>query len=460
LNLFNPPRIRLRLIGPAMLLIVAGTMIPAGLRHPSLSYINNAFNLDDVINNMVLYLPLGIALGGSSLLRAFLVGLSLSTGAEILQLGFVDRIPSFADIASNTGGAVAGYLAAKVLFRHRIRQPLTLKLNRAFTAAAIFIALLGTGSLVHPLMASDFSNWSPAFQLAAGNEVTGNRPWSGTISELCIYPFAMSAEQVEQLANPSSDSIARFGTPIAGPMKPDPAKLEHGSPLLSSQENLRLYNALVAKNQMTLLVWLRPNNLEQTGPARIVTYSQDWMYRNFTLAQIRNTLTFRLRTPASGLNGTNPALYTGPVLLLDRTSFVAAVYDGRVSSLYVDGKLAAHANLGAQRPRLPHKILPWLPGSLPIREIELCGAEVILSGLFSVGIFALCGVPRRRFHRYLLGGVAGSAIGVLVWVFAVSESGLGIRILLECVGAGLFISTSVSEDTGTSEIPLQPAPSA
>ena len=69
-----------------MLLIVAGTMIPAGLRHPSLSFINNAFNLDDVINNMALYLPLGIALSGSSLLRAFLVGLSLSTGAEILQL--------------------------------------------------------------------------------------------------------------------------------------------------------------------------------------------------------------------------------------------------------------------------------------------------------------------------------------------------------------------------------------
>lgn len=445
-----------------MLLIVAGTMIPAGLRHPSLSYINNAFNLDDVINNMVLYLPLGIALGGSSLLRAFLVGLSLSTGAEILQLGFVDRIPSFVDIASNTGGAVAGYLAAKVLFRHRVRRPLTLKLNRAFTAAAIFIALLGTGSLVHPLMASDFSNWSPSFQLAAGNELTGKRPWSGTISELCIYPFAMSAEQIGQLANPAAgaNSITRFGTPVVGPMKPDEAKLKRGSPLLSSQENLRLYNALVTRNQMTLLVWMHPENLEQTGPARIVTYSQDWMYRNFALAQIRNTLTFRLRTPASGLNGTNPALYTGPVLSLDRTSFVAAVYDGHISSLYVNGKLAAHTNLGAQRPRLPHLILPWLPGSLPIREIELCGAEVILSGLFSVGIFALWGVPRRPLHRYLLGAAAGSAIGAIVWAFAVSEPGLGIRILLECVGAGLFISTSVAEETRASEIPLRPARSA
>jgi hypothetical protein len=450
LNLFKPPRIRLQLLTPAILLIVAGTMIPTGLRHPSLSYIDNQFNLDDVINNMFLYLPLGIALGGFSLLRAFLLGLSFSTGAEILQLGYVDRIPSFVDIASNTGGAVAGYLAAKPFFRNRGGQPACLRLNRTFAAAAIPIALLGTASLVHPLMPSDFSNWSPSFRLAAGNELTGNRPWSGTISELSIYPFAMSSEQIEQLAHPAagSNATALFGAPAAGPIKPEGEKLKHGRPLLSNEENLQLYNALVTKNQMTLLVWLRPENLEQTGPARIVTYSQDSRSRNFTLAQMRNTLTFRLRTPASGLNGTEPALYSGPVLSLDHTSLVAAVYDGRISSLYVDGKLAAHTDLGAHRPRLPHRILSFLPGSLPIHQIELCGAEIILSGLFSVGIFALCGVPLRPLHRYLLGAAAGTAIGAIVWTFAVTEPGLGIRILLECIAAGLVISTSVAKETG------------
>jgi Concanavalin A-like lectin/glucanases superfamily/VanZ like family len=450
LNLFKSPRIRLQLLGPAILLIVAGTMIPTGLRHPSFSYIDNGFNLDDFVNNMFLYLPLGIALGGSSLLRAFLFGLAFSTGAEALQLGYVDRIPSFVDIASNTSGAVAGYFVAKLFFRNRGAQLTCLTLNRAFATTAIPIALLGTASLVHPLMPSDFSNWSPSFQLAAGNEVTGNRPWSGTISEFSVYPFAMSGEQIQQLARPAagSDATTPFGAPVAGPIKPEEEKLKYGLPLLSSQENLRLYNALVRKNQMTLLVWLRPDNLEQTGPARIVTYSQDWRLRNFTLAQMRNTLTFRLRTPASGLNGTEPALYSGPVLSLDHTSFVAAVYDGRISSLYVDGKLAAHTDLGAHRPRLPHRIWSWLPGSLPIHQIELCGAEIILSGLFSVGIFALWGVPRRPLHRYLLGAAAGTAIGAIVWAFAVSEPGLGTRILLESLAAGLFISTSITEETG------------
>jgi hypothetical protein len=429
-------------------------MIPTGLRHPSLSYIDNQFSLDDFINNMFLYLPLGIAIGGTSLLRAFLVGLAVSTGAEMLQLGYVDRIPSFVDIASNTGGAVAGYFVAKLFFRDRGRNLTRLRLNRSFAAAAIPLALLGTASLVHPLMASDFSNWSSSFQLAAGNEVSGDRPWSGTISELSIYPFAMSAEQIQQLARPGArpNATAMFGAPVAGPMKPQEEKLKHGRPLLSRQEDLGLYNALVATHRMTLLVWMRPDNLEQTGPARIVTYSQDWRYRNFTLAQMRNTLTFRLRTPASGLNGTEPSLYSGPVLSLDHESFVAAVYDGRVSRLYVDGKLAAHTDLGAHRPRLPHRILSWLPGSLPIHQIELCGAEIILSALFSVGIFGLFGVPRRLLLRCLLGAAAGSAIGVIVWVFAVSAPGLGIRILLECVAAGLFTSTSIAEETVSNKV--------
>src|SRR5207302_4011473 len=112
LNPFRPPRLRLRLLLPSIALIVAGTMVPTELRHPSLAYIDNTFTADDFVSNLVLYLPLGVALSGSSLIRAFLVGLSLSTSGEVLQLGYVGRVPSFFDIAANTCGAVGGYLAA------------------------------------------------------------------------------------------------------------------------------------------------------------------------------------------------------------------------------------------------------------------------------------------------------------------------------------------------------------
>jgi len=446
-NLSRLPRLRLRLLLPAIALIVAATMIPTGLRHPSLAFVEDQFSPSDVINNLILYMPLGIALSGTSLIRAFLFGLSLSTCAELLQLGYIDRVPSFVDIAGNTCGALAGYLTAKP-FLKRAAGPRSLVLYRAVAVAAIPIAILGTLAILPHHTMSDFSNWDPAFHVAIGNELTQDRPWSGTVSEFAIYPVAMTPQQINELAGQAASSGTDRITgkvspvaPVVERMHPEGSTTRLG--LLSRQEELQLYDTLVSRNQLTLVVLMRTNNLEQTGPARIVTYSQDEFSRNFTLAQIRNTLTFRLRTPNSGLNGANPALYSGPVLKLNTPTFVAAVYDGRYSSLYVDGKRVARADLGAKRPRLPRRILSWFPGSLPIREVELGGAEILLSGLCAIGIFALCGIPRRPLNRFFLGALAGAAIGAIVWVFGISELRLGMRIFMECVAAGLVISASM-----------------
>ncbi len=276
-------------------------MIPTGLRHPSLRFIDNAFRPSDVLNNLILYMPLGIALGGTSFLRALLYGLGLSTGAELLQLGYIDRTPSFTDIASNTAGAVIGYLAARAFLSTQAKGPRFVGLPRPVAALAIPIAILGTLALLHNRPPSDFSNWNPGFQLAVGNELSGDRPWTGTISELAIYPFAMSPAQINDFVHQSRDSTAveepPGQAPIVGPLQATDLSTHFGRPLLSPQDELRLYDTLTTSNQLTLLVAMRTSNLEQTGPARIVTYSRDGWGRNFTLGQIRNTLTFRLRTP-------------------------------------------------------------------------------------------------------------------------------------------------------------------
>ena len=132
---------------------------------------------------------------------------------------------------------------------------------------------------------------------------------------------------------------------------------------------------------------------------------------------------------------------------------MAEVYDGRVSTLYVDGKCVGQVDLGAKRPRLPKRISAWLPGSLPIREMELGGAQILFSGLLSLGILALVGIPRRPSTRLFAGAMAGAAIGGTTWVFGVSEPSLGIRILLECVAAGLVIVASVEADTAAPPAP-------
>jgi hypothetical protein len=340
---------------------------------------------------------------------------------------------------------LAGYLVAMVWLRATGFDPKSLRIPRLIAAAGIPLAILGAILLVDHPTRSDFSNWSPTFHLAIGNEPTGDRPWDGTISAFQIYPFAMAPSQIDDLARQAARAD-KPALPSGGLIPPTTSPPGYGRSLLSSDQEVRFHDALVRQQQLTLLVFLQTNNVEQSGVARIITYSQDPGNRNFTLGQIHDTLTFRLRTPSSDANGTNPALYSGPVLSLNHPAFVAAVYDGRISRLYVDGKLVAHADLGAKRPRLPRRIFAWLPREIPIREIELGASEALLSGLFSLGIFALAGVPRRLSIRLFAGAAAGFAIGAGIWICGISELRLGMRILLECVGAGLVIAASVETE--------------
>jgi hypothetical protein len=79
--------------------------------------------------------------------------------------------------------------------------------------------------------------------------------------------------------------------------------------------------------------------------------------------------------------------------------------------------------------------------------MELGAAQMLFSGLLSLGILASVGIPRRLSTRLVTGAMAGVAIGGTTWVFGVSQPSLGIRILLECVAAGLVTMASVEADT-------------
>ena len=403
--------LRLRLLLPSIALIVVTTMIPAGLRHLSLQSIAYSYDPTDFVNNILLYLPLGIALGGWSLLRALVCGVSLSTFAELLQIGFVDRIPSPVDVLSNTLGIVLGYLAGKAILRATHHDPRALPVPRPVAVIAIVVAIVGAVGLVYRAPIADFSDWSREAHLAVG-------PWNGSISQLQIYPFAMAAAQIHDLAC--------AGTPPVGGLLPG--------------DDRGLYDALVPQSQLTLLVCLNSHDLETYRMTRIVTYGVQRSERNFALAQMGDTLAFLLRTPSSGPSGPASAARSGPVLVANRDVFVVAVYDGRVSRLYVDGQVAGQADLAARRPHLPGRVLSWLPQPLPIRAIELGGAEALLSGLLSAGILGIFGVPRRGWLRLSAGLAAGAVIGGIVWIAGVSATHLGLRILLESMVAGLTIA--------------------
>jgi hypothetical protein len=98
----------------------------------------------------------------------------------------------------------------------------------------------------------------------------------------------------------------------------------------------KLYSGITNSGQMTVEAWINPADLVQAGPARMVSYSLNTSERNFTLGQEADALVFRLRTPDSGINGSQPAYSSAGALALE-WQHVAATFDGATSRGYVNG---------------------------------------------------------------------------------------------------------------------------
>lgn len=129
----------------------------------------------------------------------------------------------------------------------------------------------------------------------------------------------VNGQQVLYLFNEGSGSIvgdsAGVGSPInlsienssavswlpgGGLIVNSPTIIKSGSP------PTRLFNDLIGSNGLTLEVWVAPDNLQQTGPVRILTMSSDAYNRNFTMGQEFDAYEMRLRTTATTYNGFPP----------------------------------------------------------------------------------------------------------------------------------------------------------
>jgi glycopeptide antibiotics resistance protein len=112
-------------------------------------------SIPDFVQNLLLFVPFGAAavsaFGGDRSLRhirsAVLLGCALSVGAESVQLLTTDRISSFADVLSNTAGALTGAMIASIS-RRRHWSGFVSRANTGVAAAPTYRAVLATAFLV------------------------------------------------------------------------------------------------------------------------------------------------------------------------------------------------------------------------------------------------------------------------------------------------------------------------
>lgn len=406
----------------------------------------------DVVRNIILFLPFGFGLScvmRKKKLRGIgvpIVILVASTGlsfaVEVLQIFLPSRAPALADILANSIGALLGFLCFQ-LWGGKIldRASMFVKKSREWLSVKnLMVGFIGYATLwfliTIPLQSvtkqmTKLSNWDQSFTLLLGNEHTGNRPWRGHIFELSIADRAISKEEVAHaFSNTSLPASIEKSLLVSYKLSgkgtyhdqtghlPDlswrgiRSDIQEGRGVfltsnrwLETETPATVLTQRIGKaSQFTLIATVATANPMQGGPARIVSLSRDPEQCNFTLGQGETDLVFRLRTPLTGKNGTNPALIVPNIFADTNSHQLIVTYDGTTLQLYVDGLL--------HRPSLELSPTPGVILSmylLPLSAYEMKGYLILYYGLIFMPLgflLALATTLIRRgliFHILLIG---------------------------------------------------------
>ena len=342
-------------------------------------------SLTDFVNNVVLFLPFGFLLccrriidreKTSSVLTSTAFAGAFSLAIELTQ-AISSRNSSAFDVLANTLGASVGALLAAQLPTQMVGR--FLSLVRKFMIMGVFVpiaVLLAALPIVLSIAQSTAPSaiWNPHFDFQIGNEGTLNRPWFGKIHFVGLYNRALTAEQVKsnydlghvQLSQqkplpPSLVSLYAFregqGNIVRdiSEVKP-PLDLSIGDQVavrwLEGSEGIEILQPAIlrgrepitkliegfrATDELSVEAWITPRDNLQSGPARIISFSRDTRARNFTLGQQGGLIEFRLRTPASGLNGSPLALQSTESIPEFKKSHVVATYKNGLEIIYING---------------------------------------------------------------------------------------------------------------------------
>lgn len=330
------PAAQLTLIPLAVAGILITTAIPIELG--GAAGWSSSLGLWDGIQNLLLYMPLGVALWRQPPGRVALTAGALSLAIEVSQLWGIGRFASPYDVLCNTLGALGAALLCRQLAERRgvRRDRLRVTRGRLVTAVLVAAAILGVWSL--PSVSSAPTGWDPAYPVLLGNEVTPDRPWTGEIAWLTLTPVALTPSDLRTSTTDAGATYATFAPVLldGGPAQSLPGVVAGG-----------LVRAVTASGQFSVAARIRTDDLTQQGPARIVSFSGDTLHRNFDLGQEKGRLVFRVRTPVSGVNGQRARVVSLPILQPGRYLTVVAAYDGMIARIFVDGTLAGRSNLAA-----------------------------------------------------------------------------------------------------------------
>jgi glycopeptide antibiotics resistance protein len=342
------------------------------------SFDNNSF-FNDQVNNVLLFLPLGFGLTGflqgkkvkliSQIAAVILAGAALSSTVELLQILLPSRAPTPADIFNNTSGAFLGlvgfYIWNSRSFKSILQSIENSKASNSITKITLFFTgyIILTFLITIPWQATtSLSGWNSNFPLIVGNERTADRGWSGFISELNITNKAFDKNEVNQVfsqknnfQNLGNSLVASYQFTGEAPYQDKTGKQPdlqwRGESTIQNEKGVllspnhwlqtatpvtSLSESISKTSSFTISTTLTSAKKEQTGPARIISLSNDSYLRNFTLGQQGSDLVFRVRTPLTGANASDVRLEVPDVFNDLKPHQIVITYSKSSLIIYVD----------------------------------------------------------------------------------------------------------------------------
>lgn len=375
----------------------------------------------EILLNVLLLVPIGFVIGlqraeggeersssRSVLGVALVLCAAISVIAEGGQLFIVNRSPSTWDVLLNSGGGVlAAWLGGEVGRRGVNAETATLLVwTHLYLAALVYLLAMGS---FHK-GAHRLESWVGDYPVLAGVEVGGLREYEGTVedAEICTGD--------------------RTGRVCAGP----------GA---EASSRARIASTAVREQRVELRATVVSSSSRQSGPARILTFSDGVLQRNATLAQENADLILRLRTPLAGSNGAEVELH-----------LPGAIPEGiptRVRAIYEEGKVtlrAEHEGAVAERtmsfPLLVWtRIMAWEVNRYDPVQVTLAAVLGVFVLFFPVGLLTVALLTTASPPvRWIAGIAAGAALYTLVTArLAFPFDPLWLLASVAATGAGMLL---------------------
>jgi len=305
---------RISLRTPVITMVLAATAIPVGFRplgHATLDFGIYAY---DVVENVALYVPVGIVLGGLGPLQAVIAAALITTFAETSQFVMMYRVPSAIDVASNIIGAILGMVVSA---RWEIRSPgFTINKWKALVAATL------AAVLVLGLWAT---YGAPLNTRGARSPGTLKAYWKLDESHGSVALDSSGHGLHGRFRNEPTRVARAIGSAVTFNGKTDYIDFGHFTPL-------RLVGS------MTISAWIKPTSFPVDDAAIVSQFHSDLGYQlDTTVDRGPRTIGFKLTNACGDLM----ARYGATPLDVDTWYHVAGVYNAEAQTLdvYLNGKL-------------------------------------------------------------------------------------------------------------------------